>query len=80
MKPTAKSNICAIRLFGAFPSARSSKLGAWKMDRRLPRHALLGQRCGEQFGDNLGRGDPMISARSSAVGRTRPIAKELRRR
>ena len=80
MKPTAKSNICAIRLLGAFPSARSSKLGAWKMVRRLARDALLGQRCGDQVGDNLCGGGPMISARSSAAGRTRPIAKELGRR
>ena len=80
MKPTAKSNIWAVLLLSAFPSACSSKLGAKKMVRRLPRDDLLGHRCGDQFGDTLCPGGPMTSARSRAGGRTRPIAKELRRR
>lgn len=49
------------------------------MDRRLPRDALLGHRCGDQVGDNLCRGGPVTSAMSSAGGRTRPIANEFRR-
>ena len=80
MKPIAKSKIWAVLLLGPVPSACSSKLGARKMDRRLPRDALLGHRCGDQVGDNLCRGGPMTSVMSSAGGRTRPIAKEFRRR
>lgn len=80
MKPTAKRNIWAVLLFGAFPSACSSILGAWKMVRRLPRNALLCHRCGDQIGDNLCCGEPLTSARSSTPGRTRPTAKELCRR
>ena len=80
MNPTVKSAIWTVRLLGAFPSACSSKLGAWKMVRRLPRDARLCCRCGDQFGDSLCREGPITSARSRATGRTRPIAKELRRR
>lgn len=80
MKPTTKSIIWAVLLLGAFPSACSSKLGAWKMVRRLLREALLCHRCGDQFGDNLCRGGPLTSARVSPLGRTREIAKELPRR
>lgn len=80
IKPRAKSSICAVRLLGAFPSACSSKLGARNMVRRLLRDALLCHRCGDQIGDSLCRGGPLTSAKSINPGRTRPIAKELRRR
>lgn len=80
IKPTAKSNIWAVLLLGAFPSACSSKLGAWNMVRRVLREALLCHRCGDQFDDDLCREGPLTSARSSPPCRTRPIIKELRRR
>lgn len=56
MKPTAKSNIWAVRLLRALPSACSSKLGAKKMVRRLLRDALSCHRCGDRFGGSLCRG------------------------
>lgn len=80
INPTAKSNIWAVLLLGAFPSACSSKLGAWNIVRRLLREALLCNRCGDQFGDNLCRGGPLTSVRLSPSARTPPIAKELPRR
>ena len=55
MKPTAKSNIWAVRLLRAFPSACSSKLGAKKIVRRLLSDALSCHRCGDQLGDSLCR-------------------------
>ena len=80
MKPTVKSTIWAVLLLGALPSACSSKLGATKMLRRRPIDAVLGHRCGDHVEDTVCRGGSMTSVRSSAGGRTRPIAKELRRR
>ena len=80
IKPTTKSSIWAVLLLSAFPSACSAKLGAWKMVRRLLRVSILCHRCGDQLGDVLCRGKPLSSARSSPPGRTRPMAKELRRR
>ena len=80
IKPTAKSSTWAVLSLGALPSACSSNLGAWKMDRRLLGDVLLCHRCGDQFGDNLRGGRPLTSARSSTPGRIRPTAKELRRR
>ncbi len=79
MKPITKSITCALLLLGAFPSACSSMLGAWKIVRRLPSEVLSCHRCGDQLGDTFRLGRPLISARSSSLGLTGPIARELLR-
>ncbi len=54
-------------------------LGAWKIVRLLPSEVLSCHRCGDQLGDILRLGEPLISVRSGALGRTGPITRELRR-
>ena len=77
MKPITNNRIWALLLLSSLPSACSSRLGAWKIVRLLPKDVRSCQRWGDQFGDILRLGGTLTSAKSSSLGLTGLITNEL---